>query len=1010
MVHYLLKRPIAVLITFIALLTTGIFLIWKIPVSLLPEIDVPKIVVRVDYPNVSAAVLEQNIVRPIRENLLNINGIKSIESKVANHTAQIYLTFEYNSRMDLVYIEVNEKLDRLNNSFPRDMQRPQVMRVNTSDIPVVRLQVLPVDEKDFLSVSMLTEKVLKKRLEQLDGVSMVDINGRIQSILTVLPKQEQLAALGLTEQDIEKTIREANSDIGGLNIIDGQYRYFVRLEASISSPEAIGLIPVRTKDGIILPLSRVAEIKLETDRRTGFHLYNGRQGLVITIQKQSSSRMNELLPAIRDVLTQFKKDYPTVDFALTQDQTFLLDAGIDNLYQDLVYGGMLTIILLFLFLGDWASPSLMSISIPVSLILSFILFFLCDISFNIISLSGLALGVGMLIDNSIVVIDSINRRRREGKDAHESAVAGTNEVITPVISQVLTTVAVYAPLILLSGIAGALVLDQSIALTISLGVSLLVAFVLVPQLYTLLQRKSKASRLKEDTAAYKWIVRHYHRMIDHIFRYKKLYFSITILVMPVGLWLATKVPVSSLPKIEKKESLLHLNWNSTIDAQENLRRVRQLLQVLQPGCTVTEAEIGLRQFLLQQENNTIQMTDLYYACKNEMDKMKQDRIVHDWLTQHYPLASFTIDDAPNAFTQLFSEKKPYFEARFKPLRESIAQWDSLPSVFGNLKEQKFVKGDGLVTEKSVSIVLDYEKMELYGIQRDILEKKLQQLFGTYTLTQVRRFGEVLPVRLTSAEQDFTRQLNEAVTGMNGALYPLNSFLTVQYSEQPKFITADKTGPYRAIYFDRVENVNSLENELKQSAAKTGYSVSFSGTSYEDRQQLNRLWLIFFIVLILLYVILAIQYESLLLPFLVMLTIPLGITGSMLLLWLTGGTLDVMAAVGLIVVLGLIVDDPILKIEVLTRLEKKYRLEGLKKDDQLMKKMIHEAGDICLKPLLMVSLTTSIALVPVLFINGIGNDLQKPLAIVIIGGLTIGTFFTTWFIPLVYWYYSKWIKK
>jgi multidrug efflux pump subunit AcrB len=1009
MVKYLIQRPIAVLMSFIALVISGLIMIWKVPVSLLPDADVPQIVIRVNYPDAPAARLEANVLRFIREGLVNTAHVTHVESRAANHTGLIYLTFQYGTRMDLAFIEVNEKLDRISNNFPKGMQRPQVMRINTADIPVIRLQVTPKNDGDYLAVSALAEKVLKKRLEQLEGVSLVDINGRQQGIITVIPDRNQLAILGVGDEVIVQAIQNANRDAGGLSLKDGQYRYFVKMGNSISSPEELGQLPVTAANGTVLTLDRVATIAYEAEIPTSYHLYNGVESLVITIQKQPGSRMNDLMPEIKKAIDQFRNDYPQVNFALTQDQSFLLDAGIGNLYQDIIYGGILTIALLFLVLGNWASPVLMSISIPVSLIITFIFFYVFNLSFNIISLSGLALGVGMLIDNSIVVIDSITRKRRTAMPLRDSCVQGTNEVIAPVISQVLTTVAVYAPLILISGIAGVLVWDQSIALSISLGVSLLVAFILVPLLYKLFL-KASPEKLKEDTYVYKKISAGYHAMITHILKYRLVYLLATVLLMPAGILLSRQLRVDGLPEIEKKESLVQIDWNEPIDAKENLARTRALQQIIQKSCIVTEAEIGLQQFLLQQESNNIQSTAMYFSCKNETTKIKADKFLKQWLSRHYAAASYNITDAPNAFTQLFKRDQPYFEARFKTLSGIAEDEDNKMNVLLNELPAGFRIGDGLVMERSADILLDEEKMALYGVTRQAIESRLQQIFGTYIITEIKRFGDSRAIRLKTDAQNVEAQFASTVRGRDEVYYQLNNFISLRYTQQPRFITADITGQFRSIVFDEAKNVPALQQQLTTLAASHGYAVDFTGAYFDNQAHLQQLWLIFFIVLFLLYVILAIQYESLVLPVLVMLTIPLGLTGGMFLLWLAGGTLNVMAAIGFVVVLGLIVDDPILKIETLNRLQKKYAAEGLSRSEQLLEKMIHEAGDICLKPLLMVSLTTSIALVPVLFINGIGNDLQKPLAYVIIGGLTLGTFFTSWFIPLAYWYVMKWSKR
>lgn len=1012
MVRYLIQRPVAVLMIFTVLLITGLLIIPKVPVSLLPDIDVPQIIIKVNYPNTTSSVIEQNIIAPIREGIGNTSHLKSIESKSANHTGMLQLTFDYGTKMDMAYIEVNEKIDKLTSSMPRDMQRPQVIRVNTSDIPIIRIQIIPKDSTRYFEVSKLTEKILKRRIEQIDGVSIVDINGASAQTIAITPDKEALAALNLNENAITYAIQNANRDLGGLNVKDGQYRYFVKVINILEDEDAIASLPVIGRDGSIIPISRIASVKLETPTPGGYHLYNGKQGMVMTVQKQSHSRMNDLVPRIETAITQFKNDYPQIDIALSQDQTFLLDAGISNLEQDLLYGGILTILLLFAFLGNLASPILMSISIPLSLIITFIFFYLFNISFNIISLSGLALGVGMLIDNSIVVIDNITRKRSTGISMIKSSVQGTNEVIAPVISQVLTTIAVYIPLVLLNGMAGALVFDQAIGLTICLCVSLLVSFILTPLLYKIFL-KTSPDKLKEDTVFYKWVAKGYHRMISHILKHKLSYTLITVMVMPIGILIAFFLPVNALPKIEKKESLVRLDWNAPIDVTENYNRVRELLKDIPKNYTTAEAEIGIKQFLLQQDNSTVQKAEIYFDCTNEASKVTTDKAVKEWLKTRYPQTNVEIIDAPNAFTQLFSQEQPYLEVRFKPMKQVASEksWTRLLTQLNQLSNPGYTLGMGFVQEPNVAVLPDYDKMNVYGISRNALEDVLQQQFGVYNVSEIKRYGEIQTVQLTTDRTTIDAKLMATVSGNTGNKIPLHQLVTLANAEQPKFITADRGGPYRSITFDaNIKNVDLLKNKISKFAIDQGFTVDFSGKYFENSAQLHQLGLIFLLVLVLLYFILAIHYESLIQPLIVMLTIPLGLSGGMFLLWVTGGTLDVMAAIGFIVILGLIVDDPILKIETLNRLEKKYRAEGRADSQQLLERMIHEAGDICLKPLLLVSLTTSIALVPVLFVSGIGNDLQKPLSIVIIGGLTIGTFFTTWFIPLAYWYVAKWQKR
>ncbi|AEE50702.1 efflux RND transporter permease subunit [Haliscomenobacter hydrossis] len=1007
MIHYLLQRPIAVLLSFIVLCIFGLIALNLLPISLLPDVDVPQIVVKVSYPNTAAEALEARIIRPLRETLTGIPGLKDIESRSSNHRGIIYLAFEYNTKMDLAYIEVNERIDRLSAQFPRDMPRPQTTRINTSDIPIVRLQVTPKIQEDFVQISDLVDKLIKRRLEQLEGISIVDINGLQQTNIAIEPHREVLQALHVSENDLAQTIQAANLDFGGLSVRDGNYQYFVKVSNGFESIADIGRLPVPTTSGLSVPLAKLATIRSIAEPPSGYHLFNGQPALGITIQKQAASRMNELVPRIQNLVKQFEKDYPQANFALTQDQTYLLNAGINNLYQDLMYGGILAVLVLFLFLGNYASSGLMSLNIPISLIITFALFYVLGISLNIISLSGLALGIGMLIDNSIIVLDSITRKRREGMAMLASCERGISEVVTPVLSQVLTTVAVYAPLILLPGLAGLLVYDQAIALTISLGVSLVVAFILSPLLYKLFLG-NKPQSIKEDTRFYLWILAGYHRMIQFIFQRKILFFSITCLFGLLAFWLFPKIPIANLPKVEKRETLVKIDWQTPLSVEENVQRVQKLDRVLASSAVSREAEVGIPQFLLASADQSIQQAQVYYACKNQSEKESLDQKAKAWLQKTYPGASFQFEDASNAFTQLFNASNPYFEIRLRPANGhyNAAILEGLKASMPSFPLPNPQLGLGIAKEPSIKLLVDAEKMALYGVDWNNLQEKFRLLFGHYPITELRKFSGAQQMHFTSEKGKIDDLLQQGITTSHGNTLPIAAFVKYELDEMPKYITADKSGKYVALSLDENSpQIAQAKTKILHWANQHGFTAGFSGNYFEGLQNSHALFKIFLISLLLLYFILALQFENLIQPLLVMLTIPLGVTGALLLLYLQQGALDIMAAIGFVVVLGIIVDDPILKVEVINRLLKLYESSGMSRR-QALEKAIHDAGDISLKPLLMTSLTTSLALVPVLFTPGIGSDLQKPMVFVIIGGLTIGTFFTTWFIPLAYWFITK----
>jgi multidrug efflux pump subunit AcrB len=336
-----LKKPIAVLMSFVAAIIFSLLAYLQLPVSLLPEVEVPRMLVKIRYPGASPAQLEENVLRLVRENIMTLSGLKEVQSQARSEQGLLEIRFAYGTNMSLAYIEMNERIDRLSEHLPRELPRPQVVRVSTSDIPVVRLQVLPRDSADYVAVSKLTEKVLRKRLEQLEGVSLVDINGLREEVISIRPNQHKLAAFGLSATDLAETVRNNNKQIGGIALKDGHYTYYIKAGSQLRTAADVGNIPVLTKGGMLVRLKQLGTVKQEPKEVDGYHLFKVegealQKGLVITIHKQAQARMPELMLKIESAVALFRTDYPQVNFLLTQDQSSLLRAGIDNLSNSLL--------------------------------------------------------------------------------------------------------------------------------------------------------------------------------------------------------------------------------------------------------------------------------------------------------------------------------------------------------------------------------------------------------------------------------------------------------------------------------------------------------------------------------------------------------------------------------------------------------------------------------------------------------------------------------------------------
>jgi multidrug efflux pump subunit AcrB len=583
-------------------------------------------------------------------------------------------------------------------------------------------------------------------------------------------------------------------------------------------------------------------------------------------------------------------------------------------------------------MSDYRTPLIIGISLPVSLLLSFSVFWLFDVSINIISLSGLALGLGMLIDNAIIVLDNISRKQFDGLSLIDACAKGTQEVMAPLISSVLTTLAVFVPLIYLNGLSGALFYDQALSIAAILSVSLLVSFMLLPLLHKIFFKGVKKTT-GTDSRLYAGILSLYKYLFRKIWQKRKLSYSFLLLLLPAALLLGILLEQRGLPELEKKELLLQVSWNEPIEVEGNLNRVQQLLGELKNKFEFAEGDVGLQEYLLQQEENAMDEALLYFKFRDVIQKEDAGKELTAYLETHYPSASWKLKDAPNAFDQLFSSSKPYLEVQLsdfasgKPLHP-----EKLWKLQAKLEQQngiRFLAGTGTEQETAVRLSVDFEQLEQYKINYEELKGKLQQLFSDSRIDELKSFGTSQLILFKNPASNFITTLNSAyVQNREGIEYPLQTFITHRFVQDYKTIVAGKNGIYQGLQLAGKPDVKEIEPQILKTALAEQVNVSFAGQYFQDMENLRQLSLILLISVALLYFILAAQFESLLQPFIILLTLPLGIGGSLLLLWLSGNSLNIMSVIGIIVALGIMVNDAILKVDTINRLRKEMQKEGI----------------------------------------------------------------------------------
>lgn len=1003
MIRFLLKRPIAVVMTTIAFVVLGLVASLRLPISLMPDVDIPEISIHLTRDDASAKEIENTITSVLRSRLQQTANLRKIETKSSDGSGLITLSFDYGTSIDYAFISVNEKVDAAMNYLPKDLQRPVIIKASASDIPVFYINMSlkeQVGEPKFLDFCEFSESVIKRRLEQLSDVAMVDMSGLLLPELYVLPDEAKMKSLRITQEQLRKAIDENNKVAGSLTIRDGYYQYSIRFVSQLLTQQDVEDVYLNI-NGRLVQIKDIAEVGIRSKNKRGMFLSEDKQALSLAIIKQSNARMSDMKDKVNDLLTHFEEDYPDIDFKLTRDQALLLDYSITNLRQSLIVGIVLAIIVMLFFLKDGRSPIIIGISVPVSVVISLLFFQYLGLSINTISLSGLIMGVGMMIDNSIIVIDNINQCRDRGLSLFESCAIGTKEIIRPLISSVLTTCAVFIPLIFLSGLAGSLFYDQAMAVTIGLFVSLVVSITIVPVVFNIIFSSSKEGCFDRfiKKISLKNPEKYYAIVYDYLFKYRKRFLMSCILLLIIGATVAIVIKKERMPQLELTEMIIKTDWNSSIHIDENRRRVEEIISLYASNTEEMSAHLGEKMFLLSRDKNqNTNEAEIYIKTKDNASLHTLLNKIRLHIKDKYPEAKVDLMKVDNIFEQMFKdEEAPLVIFISGQSRDEVPNIKKVNSFIDQLGED--IPSLNLSKPSSIErilVQLQPEKINLYNVSQANLIACLEKNISKSNVSILRTGSRYVPIVLTEKEQSILDIINtNTVVNRDGMNIPLSAICTIADDYDFKTITGRKEGAVIPVnIYNTGNDVPSLIKKIKKKAAEMKFNVYFGGDYFSGNQTLWEMMMILGIAILMLYFILAAQFESLKLPFIVLLEIPIDVAGALLVLYVCGGTLNLMAMIGMIVMCGIIINDSILKIDTINKLrEEGYELTAA----------IHEGGHRRFKPILMTSLTTIFAMLPFLWGNDIGSQLQSPLAISMVGGMFLGTLVSLFFIPICYYY-------
>lgn len=1000
MIRFLIKHPVSVIMAFVAAIILSLVGLSIIPVSLLPDMQIPFVKVKVDITSLGMNEAQSKVAQPLMRSLIQASGVKDIDAKTTDGECVVTVSFDYGTDANLAFVEINERIDAALNEMPPNIKRPQAIKCNPGDLPVLFVQMTLKEQRDenhFLEMSEVASEIIRRRLEQLQSVDLVDITGIPDRFVNISLNPDKADAHNITINDIQQALSGIDRLALSSQIQNSSRIYNLSLAEPIDNPSDLSEIPIR-KDGCIFRIGDIADISVISDPNAGQSFYNGKRAVTMSIIKNENSSVNTLKDDVASVLALFADQFPDYNFHVTRDQSSLLQYSIDNLTQSLLIGLLLIILLTSATMGNFRNSLISCIVVCVSLIVTFLFFYLFKISINIISLSGLILAVGMMIDNSIVITENISQYREFGLSLDDACHKGATEMITPLLSSTLTTVAVFLPLIFLSGISGVIFADQAFSITSGLTASYIVGIGLLPVVYHIVYKNYKseektsgwASRLSLKVNDY--LLTFYQKGWDMVMSHRLLCLSGVAIIAFIGVIAFESINTEKIPAIKSDDTFVFIEWNNNGSFTDTKNKSDILNSFIDNKFKETSVYVGRQTFDVNDEGDISQSeTVLYLRADNPAELTKAKDLLAKAIDSIANNANVRFEAPPNLFERVFGTSEAFVEARIIPRQQNIP-FKQLQNLYNNIDDADSVETERLSVTDGVNIMIDPETVAKYDLSISALTTSLQELLSSRTIGTFKSHDWYLPIH-ASYKGAKEKPLHELAISSDGYTYPVNSFVSTAPYTSLKQIQSNVFGQYIPIRYDAgipaKEVISSVDKIIHENPE---WDVSYTGTFFSDQLMVKELVYVLGISLLMMYFILCIQFGSFVLPVIVLLEIPIDVAFTLLCLMICGVSLNLMSCIGIIVTCGVVINDSILKID---------SIQSLQEQGTKLRDAVHIAGVKRLRAIVMTSLTTIFALVPSLFMSDMGSQLQRPLNIAIISSMIIGTLVSLFIVPLLY---------
>jgi len=1047
-VEFATRRRVTILMVTVAVVLFGFVSLTRLKLNLLPDLSYPTLTVRTDLPGAAPLELETLITRPIEESVGIIRNVRSVRSVSRAGQADVILEFAWGTDMDLAGIDVREKIDLL--QLPLEASRPILLRFDPSTEPVMRYAFVDSDEfakaspaesgtvERLKTLRRFADDRLKPDLEAVDGSAAVKVSGGYEDEIQVFVDQGKLAQLNLSIETIALRLREENVNLSGGRLEQGTQRFLVRTLNEFSSVQEMADSIIANIDGKPVYLRDVASVTSGFKDREAITRLDGRESVELAVYKEGDANTVQLAAGIRGRVEELGKSLPPgTGLTLVYDQSKFISSAIGEVREAAILGGILAILVLYLFLRDARATLITGLAIPVSVIGTFVLMYMFDLSLNIMSLGGIALAVGMLVDNAVVVLENIVRHREEGRSRVEAARLGTSEVGTAITAATLTSVAVFFPMVFITGIAGQLFRDQALTVSFSLLFSLVVAMTLVPMLaagrpeYEVPDPERQPGRAGRGIArvlAFKrrltakvsdgmaWLLgwpagwtqsgfaavaRVYLPALRWSLEHRGRVMLISLVVLLATAALVPRLGSELIPQLSQGEFIadLRLAPGTPLEQTDRAMAAAQAHAMELDGVALSYAVTGTGNRLDASPTDAGENTGRLSVTLAPGAGAGEEAAAIDALRGKFEsLAGVQYQFSKPA---LFSFASPlevtitgYDLDRLRSVAEQVRFAMQASPTFSDIKSTVEAGNP------EIQIVFDQERAAQLGITvRELADRVVSSVRGDIATRYKLREKKIdVLVRSVNTRASSVEEIRSLIInpGSDRPL-PLAAVADVIVATGPAeirrarqqrvaIVTANlSSGDFGAA-------VDELDRIVAAIEMPVGATAAVSGQSDDMAESFRSLQFTMLLAVFLVYLVMASQFESLLHPFVILLTIPLALTGSVWAMFLTGTTVNVVAYIGLIMLAGIVVNQSIVLIDAVNQ----ARERGIAKHDAII-----EAGRLRLRPIVITKLTTILGLMPMAIGLGEGAEIRRPMAITVIGGVAVASFFTLLVIPVVY---------